>query len=251
MQLNFIFHIKKIISFSWQHLLLIVSLSIMTCGVALCIRPNFGSSVIATIPFIIALAEEASIVSLFTIVEYTHIMNFLFIGLQILILHQRFPRIQLFQFIIGFVFGFLLDVNMWLTSIIVCNTILWKVAVQLMGCVLLAVGISLEIRCGSVTMPGEGIVVAVGKATDIPFAKAKIMVDISLVVIAVAWGYFYFGTWQWQVVGAGTLISMIIVGIMVKLFDKHLEWFSRLLYYRPGFRRYIYGLARCICDKIR
>lgn len=112
MQLNFIFVIKKIISFSWQHLLLIVSLSIMTCGVALCIRPNFGSSVIATIPFIIALAEEASIVSLFTIVEYTHIMNFLFIGLQILILHQRFPRIQLFQFIIGFVFGFLLDVNM-------------------------------------------------------------------------------------------------------------------------------------------
>ena len=97
---------KRIISFSWQHLLLIVSLSIMTCGVALCIRPNFGSSVI------VALAEEASIVSLFTIVEYTHIMNFLFIGLQILILHQRFPRIQLFQFIIGFVFGFLLDVNM-------------------------------------------------------------------------------------------------------------------------------------------
>ena len=48
-----------------------------------------------------------------------------------------------------------------------------EVAVQLMGCVLLAVGISLEIRCGSVTMPGEGIVVAVGKATDIPFAKAK------------------------------------------------------------------------------
>ncbi|KWR57782.1 hypothetical protein AA415_00324 [Bacteroides stercoris] len=112
---------KRIISFLWQHLLLIVSLSIMTCGVALCIRPNFSSSVIATIPFIIALAEEASIVSLFTIVEYTHIMNFLFIGLQILILHQRFPRIQLFQFIIGFVFGFLLDVNMWPTSIIVCN----------------------------------------------------------------------------------------------------------------------------------
>lgn len=47
-----------------------------------------------------------------SLIEYTHIMNFLFIGLQILILHQRFPRIQLFQFIIGFVFGFLLDVNM-------------------------------------------------------------------------------------------------------------------------------------------
>ena len=178
-------------------------------------------------------------------------MNILFIGLQILILRRGFPRMQLFQFIIGFVFGFLLDINMWLTSIIVCNTILWKVVVQLIGCVLLAVGISLEIRCGSVTMSGEGIVVAVGKATDIPFAKAKIMVDITLVVIAVGWGYFYFGTWQWKVVGAGTLISMIIVGIMVKLFDKHLEWFSQLLYYRSGFHQYIYGLARYIYEKIR
>ena len=205
---------ERIISFLWQHLLLIVSLFIMACGVALCVRSNLGSS-------------------------------------EILILRRGFPRMQLFQFIIGFVFGFLLDINMWLTSIIVCNTILWKVVVQLIGCVLLAVGISLEIRCGSVTMSGEGIVVAVGKATDIPFAKAKIMVDITLVVIAVGWGYFYFGTWQWKVVGAGTLISMIIVGVMVKLFDKHLEWFSQLLYYRSGFHQYIYGLARYIYEKIR
>lgn len=189
MQSNFIFFMKeRIISFSWQHLLLIVSLFIMACGVALCVRSNFGSSVIATIPFVMTLAGEAGMAPQFTIGEYTYIMNILFIGLQVLILRRGFPRMQFFQFIIGFVFGFLLDVNMWLTSIIVCNTILWKVAVQLMGCVLLAVGISLEIRCGSVTMPGEGIVVAVGKATDIPFAKAKIMVDISLVVIAVAGG---------------------------------------------------------------
>lgn len=47
----------------------------MTCGVALCIRPNFSSSVIATIPFIIALAEEASIVSLFTAPEFIAITN--------------------------------------------------------------------------------------------------------------------------------------------------------------------------------
>lgn len=64
--------------------------------------------------------------------------------------------------------------------------------------------------------------------------------DITMVVIAVALGYFYFGAWQWQVVGVGTLMAMIIVGAMVKFFDKRLEWFSRLLYYRPGFRRYIY-----------
>ncbi len=112
--------------------------------------------------------------------------------------------------------------------------------------VLLAIGISLEIRCGSVTMPGEGITVAVNKATGIPFAKAKIIVDITLVVIAVVLGYIYFGAWQWNVVGIGTLIAMVFVGAAVKFIDPHMEWFSRLLYYRPGFRRYIYGLARSL-----
>ena len=122
MQSNFIFFMKeRIISFSWQHLLLIVSLFIMACGVALCVRSNFGSSVIATIPFVMTLAGEAGMAPQFTIGEYTYIMNILFIGLQVLILRRGFPRMQFFQFIIGFVFGFLLDVNMWPTSIIVCN----------------------------------------------------------------------------------------------------------------------------------
>ena len=105
---------ERIISFSWQHLLLIVSLFIMACGVALCVRSNLGSSVIATIPFVMTLAGEAGMAPQFTIGEYTYMMNILFIGLQILILRRGFPRMQLFQFIIGFVFGFLLDVNMCL-----------------------------------------------------------------------------------------------------------------------------------------
>lgn len=234
---------EKIISFTWQHILLTISLFIMTFSVALSVRSSLGSSVISTIPFVMSLAGEAHKAPQLTIGEYTYIMNFILVGLQILILRRRFQTVQLFQLILGFLFGFLLDINMWLTSAIACDTIASQVVVQLLGCVVLAVGISLEIRCGSVTMPGEGITVAVHKAFDIPFAKAKIMIDISLVIIAVTIGYLYFGAWQWQVVGIGTLIAMVFVGSAVKFIDPKMEWFSRLLYYRPGFRRYIYGLA--------
>lgn len=237
---------EKIISFTWQHILLTISLFIMTFGVALSVRSSLGSSVISTIPFVMSLAGEAHKAPQLTIGEYTYIMNFILVGLQILILLRRFQAVQLFQLILGFLFGFLLDINMWITSAIACDTIASQVIVQLLGCVVLAIGISLEIRCGSVTMPGEGITVAVHKAFDIPFAKAKIMVDISLVIIAVTIGYLYFGAWQWQVVGIGTLIAMVFVGAAVKFIDPKMEWFSRLLYYRPGFRRYIYGLARYI-----
>ena len=36
---------------------------------------------------------------------------------------------------------------------------------------------------------------------------------------------------------------MIYVGWAVKQIAPRMKWFDRLLNYRPGFRRYIYGLA--------
>lgn len=237
---------EKIISFVWQHLLLVMSLFVMTLGVALCVRSSLGSSVISTIPFVMSLAGADSLAPQFTIGQYTYIMNFVLVGMQILVLRRAFQPVQLLQLVIGFLFGFLLDVNMWLTTPVVCESFLSQVIVQLLGCAVLAVGIAFEIKCGSVTMPGEGMPVAISKVSGIPFAKAKIFVDISLVVIAVGLGFLYFGTWLWQVVGIGTLMAMILVGAAVRWLEPYLGWFDRVLCYRPGFRRHVYGLARYI-----
>lgn len=235
---------EKVIMFSWQHILLLISLYIMTLGVALCVRSDFGSSVISTIPYVLAIAGADGLVPPMTIGEYTYCMNGVLVLLQILVLRRRFEPVQLFQLVVGFFFGYLLDVNMWLTSGIICDTIAWKIGVQLIGCLVLACGIAMEIRCGSVTMPGEGFPVAISRVTGKPFPKVKIMVDVSLVAIAVALGYIFFGSWMDQVVGIGTLMAMFLVGLLVKYLNPFMGWFDRLLGYRPGFRRYIFGLAR-------
>ena len=235
---------RRLFSFLWQHLWLLVSLFVMTLGVALCVRSDLGSSVISTIPFVMSLAGENGQAPGLTIGEYTDIMNFVLVGLQIAVLRRRFELIQLLQLVIGFLFGFLLDINMALTSFLVCDTLPMQAVVQLAGCVVLAAGISMEIRCGSVTMPGEGFPVALSKVSGIPFAKVKIYVDVSLVVIAVVLSYLYFGRWLWQVVGPGTLVAMVLVGWLVKLCNPHMKWFDRLLHISPDFRRRLYGLAR-------
>lgn len=237
---------NRIISFIWQHLLLALSLFVMTLGVALCVRSDFGSSVISTIPFVMALAGDDGYVPSLTIGQYTYIMNFVLVGLQILVLRRRFEAMQLFQLVIGFAFGWLLDFNMWLTDGVAPAGMGAKAAVQLLGCTVLALGISFEVRCGSVTMPGEGMPAAISRVSGLPFAKAKIIVDISLVLIACVLMYVYFGRWLWQVVGPGTLFAMIYVGAAVRFLDPHMAWFDGVLCYRPGFRRYICGLARFI-----
>ena len=237
---------ERIVSFVWQHVWLLVSLFVMTLGVAVCVRSNFGSSVISSIPYAMTLAGAAGKAPALTIGEYTNIMNVVLVALQIAVLGRRFERVQLFQLLIGFVFGSLLDVNMWLTSGLDCASLWTKAAAQLAGCLILGFGIAMEIRCGSVTMPGEGLPASVSRRTGVPFAKVKICVDVALVAIAVVAGYAFFGRWLGEVVGPGTMFAMIFVGYVVKLMSPRMGWFDRLLYYRPGFRRYLYGLARYI-----
>lgn len=236
----------RFISFVWQHLLLVLSLFVMTFGVALCLRSNLGSSVISTIPYVMTLAGEDSYVPALSIGEYTYLMNFMLVGLQILVLRRRFEAVQLFQLLIGFVFGYLLDANMWITSSVLCVSFVSQCVAQLAGCLILALGISFEIRCGSVTMPGEGLPVAISRVSGVQFAKVKIFVDITLVLMALMLSLCFFGRWLWNVVGIGTIVAMVLVGAAVRLFSPYMGWFDRVLHYRPGFRRYVYGLARFI-----
>lgn len=238
---------EKIIGFVWQHILLVVSMFFMTFGVALCVRSNLGSGVISAIPMSFSIAGQAGIVPGWTIGGYTNIMNIVLVGAQVLILRKRFEKIQLFQLLVGIVFSAFLDINMWITSYFsYYQTLPSQIIAQFAGATILGCAVAIEIRCGSITMPGEGIQVAIARVTGMPFPKVKMTVDTILVVLAVISGYCFFGSWPWTVVGAGTLFAMVYVGYVVKVINPHLKWFDRLLDYRPGFRRYIYGLARYI-----
>ncbi len=234
----------KVIGFVWQHLLLLVSMFFMTLGVALCVRSNLGSGVISSIPMAFSLAGESGKAPGWTIGGYTNVMNVILVVAQIAVLRRRFEPVQLFQLIVGFLFGALLDVNMMLTSVLTYDTLWAQIAAQFAGATILGCAVAAEIRCGSVTMPGEGIQVAVARVSGRPFPMIKIAIDTLLVAGAVISGFCFFGAWPWTVVGPGTLFAMFYVGYVVKLVNPHLGWFDRLLAYRPGFRRYIYGLAR-------
>lgn len=231
-------------SFIWQHILLLASLYLMTLGVALCIKSALGSSVISALPLSCSLAGAIGVIPALSVGGYTIAMNFVLVFLQILVLRSRFNPVQLFQLVIGFVFGWLIDLNMYIISGLVCDELWAKILTQFAGCTVMAVGIAFEVRCGSVTMPGEGFPVALSRVTGKPFPKMKIIVDISLVVLAVASSFMFFGEWNWSIIGPGTIFAMFYVGYAIKLINPHLGWFDGVLAYRPGFRRYVFGLAR-------
>lgn len=242
---------EQVISFAWQHVLLLISLYFMTLGVAMCVRSDLGSSVISSCPLAFTLAGNEGIVPHLTLGTYTNILNALLVAGQVVVLRRQFKPVQLFQLLIGFVFGALIDMNMAITAVYLPATLIGKIAEQLAGCTVMAAGIAMEIKCASITMPGEGLPVAIAKVTGKSFADIKIIVDVTLVTLAVISCFVFFGHWMWNVVGIGTLFAMVYVGAVVKLLSRHMGWFDRILNYQPGFRRYIFGLARFLYSQVK
>ena len=112
----------------------------MTLGVALCVRSNLGSSVISSLPYVLSLAGPVSFLPEWTIGHYTILMNFVFVICQILILRKQFELVQLFQLLVGFVFGWLIDFNMWLNDFLTCETLVSQILTQLAGCTVMGIG---------------------------------------------------------------------------------------------------------------
>ena len=69
-------------------------------------------------------------------------------------------------------------------------------------------------------------------------------------VIAVVLGYGFFGRWMGNVVGVGTLFAMLYVGLVVKMVAPRIGWFDRVLSFRPGIRRVVYGLLRYLGNRV-
>ena len=121
---------ERVNYFIWQHLLLLFSLFVMTLGVVLCVRSSLGSSVISSAPLAMTLSGEAGMVPALSLGDYTNILNALLVVGQIIVLRRKFELVQLLQLVIGCVFGLLIDLNMFLTSSLVCDTLWTQVLAQ-------------------------------------------------------------------------------------------------------------------------
>lgn len=220
----------RVAGFTRRQTLLLVSLFFLAFGVALCVRSDMGSSVISSAPYAFFLAGQEGMAPGWTLGMYTNILNVLLVGAQIVVLRRRYRPWQLLQLLIGVVFGLLIDISMAMTSFLESTSeIYYRLLVMLAGSTLMALGVSMEMRCASITMPGEGLPAALSKVTGKPFANMKILTDILLVAAAVVSSLFFFKMWMWNVVGIGTLFAMLYIGMAVKVISRHLGWFDRLL----------------------
>lgn len=196
-----------------RYLLLLAGLSIMAFGVAFSIKASLGTSPISSVPYVTSLFTPL------TVGTATITMHCVFILLQILILRKNYHPVQLMQLPVAFFFGYLTDFGVWAVQGITCNTYWQQWIVCLIGILLVAVGVSFEVKAGVVVLAGEGVVLAICKVLPkVKFGYMKVGFDVTLVVIACILSIVFTG--RLQGVREGTVAAALLVGLIAKQLGK-------------------------------
>lgn len=198
-----------------RSVLLSIGMIIMSFGVAFSIKSELGTSSISSVPYV------TSVISGLSVGVTTIIMNFLFILAQIIILRKRYEWIQLLQLPAVVLFGVMIDVAGIVLEPIPVSNYFQRWVLCIVGILLLALGVSLEVTADFVTTPGEGLVIAICKVTPMKFGNMKVLFDVILVCVAVALSFAFLG--KLDGVREGTVASAVFVGLITKLFRKPMK----------------------------
>ena len=203
-----------------RYLWFLAGVLINSFGVALITRAALGTSPISSLPYVLSFRFPV------TLGQFTFAMNLFFILGQVLLLRRDFQPIQLLQVAVNAVFSAFIDVSMELLSCLEISSLPMAVLVLVLGCAVLAFGISVEVAPRVLMVPGEGIVQAIAAVTGWRFGNVKVGFDAALVSTALVLSLLFFH--RLQGLGAGTILSALAVGRFVNLYNRRLPLISRI-----------------------
>ena len=206
-----------------RYLLFVASLFINAFGIAFITKALLGTSPITSVTYVLSLFTP------FTMGIWTILLNLLFVVLEPFLMTRRELRedlrMYLLQIPIAFCFGLFIDFSMFMLFWLEPSAYVMKVTVLLVGCVILALGIALEVKANAAMMAGEYLVKAITRRFHGEFGYVKLGFDVTLLTIACILSLVFLS--DIQGVREGTVVSALLVGPIVHFVSPAYRIFDR------------------------
>ena len=206
-----------------RYIIFIVGLFINSLGVSMITKANLGTSPISSIPYVLSLKFP------FTLGQFTIIFSILLILLQLLILRKNFKFEHILQIPVSIAFGYFIDFTMILLGFVNPTTYLLQVVYLLIGCLILGIGIYMEVLANVVMLPGESFVRAVVSTWKTEFGVTKVCFNVSMAVIAAILSFVFMG--KLLGVREGTIIAALLVGFIARFIGRKLAFLPGKIYH--------------------
>lgn len=187
-------------------------LLVLAFGIALSIRSQLGVSPVTSIPCVLNLTTGLTVGSL------TFGLYLLFIVAQIVILKKEFRKRDWLQIIFSSVFGIFTDIFLYVTLFIQLDSIIPKVVLCILSCVVIALGVFLLVTTDIVINAPDGLCKAISNKYNKEFGKVKIRFDLTLVSLAAIISVLSMGAIEQ--IGIGTVVAALLIGRFVNMFMK-------------------------------
>ena len=198
-----------------RYSMFLVGVLVCATGIALITRAGLGTSPISSIPFVLSLITPPEL----TMGIFTFTFNMLFLVLEAL-LRKRLTWLQILQIPATLFFSFCIDQAMAWIPTRYGGPWVDSAVYLLIGCLVMALGISLEVMADVIMLPGEAFVRALSQKINKEFGNVKVCFDSSLTLIAMVIALIAFH--KLNGVREGTLFSALAVGQIVKFYTRHL-----------------------------
>lgn len=205
-----------------RYAIFIVGLFINSLGVSMVTKSNLGTSPISSIPYVLSLHFPM------TLGQFTIVFSLLLIALQLVILKKDFKAEHVLQIPVSVVFGYFIDFSMYMLGFVNPDMYITKGICLLIGCVVLGIGVYMEVLANVAMLPGESFVRAVVFRWGREFGSTKIVFDVSMSVIAGALAFIFAG--KLTGVGIGTIVAALLVGFIARLVGSRLEFLPEKLF---------------------
>lgn len=204
-----------------RYMIFFVGLFINSLGVSVITKAELGTSPISSIPYVLSLNFP------FSLGTFTVVFSVFLIFLQLLILRRNFKPEHALQIPISFLFGYFIDLTMAMLGQIEPQLYPIKCLMLLTGCVILGIGVYMEVLADVAMLPGESFVRAVCSVWNTEFGVTKICFDVSMTVIAGLLSIYF--THQLQGVREGTIVAALLVGFVARLIGRKCRSLEKLL----------------------
>ena len=205
-----------------RYLIFLVGLFVNSLGVSLITKANLGTSPISSIPYVLSLNFP------FTLGNFTIFFSIFLIVLQLIILRKNFKLEHILQIPVSIIFGYFIDLTMILFSWVNPEAYIMKIVYLLIGCLILGVGVYMEVLADVVMLPGESFVRAIVLTWKTNFGTTKICFDVSMSVIAAVLSFIFAGSLAG--VREGTVIAALLVGFIARLIGKKLTFLKDMIF---------------------
>ena len=205
-----------------RYIIFLIGLFVNSLGVALITKANLGTSPISSIPYVLSLNYP------FTLGNFTIFFSILLIVLQLILLGKNFKVEHLLQIPVSLIFGYFIDFCMILLGFVNPKAYPVKVVDLLIGCLILGVGVYMEVLADVVMLPGESFVRAVVFRWKTEFGVTKICFDVSMAVIAALLSFVLAG--RLDGVREGTVVAALLVGFIARTIGRYLSFMPEKLF---------------------